>query len=94
MSGSSGCGSFGFLRSELPAWLFGEYDINAAESARRLRFLRRRSDPEFLEVMALPVRALAPDLSPPVPLRRSRRVLGLGAEYDTIEPPLRRPRLS
>ena len=94
MSCSSGCGAYCFLRAGLPVWLFGEYDAAAAESARRLRFLRRRADSEFLEKVILPEPAPAPASSPPVSLRRSRRVLGLSPEYETIEPPHRRPRLS
>ena len=93
MSGSSGCGSFGFWRSALPSGLFGAYDAAVVEDARRLRFLRRRSDPEFLEIVDIPVPDLAPVVPPPVPLRRSRRVLGLGAEYEEIEPPRHRRRL-
>ena len=51
MSGTPGCGEGVFLRSELPVGLFGAYDGVGAERAHRARFLLRRQDPEFLEVI-------------------------------------------
>ena len=92
MSGSSGCGDYCFLRRDLPEDLFGVFDTASAERARRIRFLLQRSDPEFLEVLGT---VFAP--APPVavsPLRRSRRVLGLAAEFDDVAPPARRQRVS
>ena len=97
--------SCGFSRSSLPVSLFGVFDGASAESARRSRFLRRRLDPEFLEVVRVQVPVAAPvsvvvdvedetAVSPPSSLRRSRRVAGLGAEYDEVLRVSRRCRYS
>ena len=93
MSGSSGCGGDGFFVTELTVELFGVVDVVAVERARRARFLLRRRDPEFLEVVS--GSAAAPPLPEPQPvaLRRSRRVLGLDAEYEEVVPIPRRRKL-
>ena len=97
MSGSSGCSGDGFFRSELPVALFGGFDAEVAEQARRLRFILRRRDPEFLEIVvgiAAPVEgpgALLPVLPPALP-RRNRRVRGLEAEFDEVVAPASRRR--
>ena len=97
MSGSSGCGGLGFYVVDLPVELFGVPDVVAAERARRARFLLRRLDPEYLEVISAPsAPAAGPELLPPVPqpvLRRSRRVLGLEAKFEEILPDPRRRRV-
>ena len=95
MSGSSGCGGEGFFVVDLPVDLFGVPDVVGAERARRSRFLLRRADPLYLEVISaafVPVAVPAP--LPSAPVRRSRRVMGLDAEYEEILPASRRRRLS
>ena len=70
-----------------------------AERARRARFLLRRSDPEYLEVLVaafVPVVVVDDDddevpgapvaVVAAVPPRRSRRVRGLAAEFDEVPP--------
>ena len=64
------------------------------------RFLLRRQDPEYLEVVSPVVSAAAVSASvAPSPaevpdvLRRSRRVRGLEAEFEGLSPVARRPRL-
>ena len=78
--------------------MFGGFDGEAAEAARRTRFLLRRSDPEFLEVMKVPVPVAEPALvavePPPSLPRRSRRVRGLDAEFEEVVRVARRRRLS
>ena len=93
MSISPGCCAFDFARADLPVSLFGEFDAAASETARRQRFLRRRADSEFLEKVVVPV-SRASASPPPVDLRRSRRVLGLPAECDLVEPPRCRRKFS
>ena len=98
MSASSGCGGGVFLRSELPVEWFGVYDDVGAERARKARFLLRRRDPEFLEVIqSAAAHADGPVAPPPavlpVSLRRSRRVLGLEAEFEGLAPAARRCRV-
>ena len=100
MSGTPGCSGGAFLRSGLPACIFGSFDATGVEHARRERFLRRRQDSEFLEVIA-PVYSVSADLAPAVVVsvdvvvlpRRSRRLLGLDVEYESLAPVPRRPRL-
>ena len=84
------------------------HDVELAENARRRRFLLRRCDPEFLEVFSSLRVAVGgegvfvADAEPvdagvgaaPVGVRRSRRVAGLGAEYDEVLRGPRRQRLS
>ena len=98
MSGSSGCGGDGFFLSDLSVELLGVSDAVAVERARRARFLLRRRDPEFLEiVLGMVAPADAPGSSPPGPrpvaLRRSRSVMGLEAEYEEVIPDPHRRRL-
>ena len=106
MSGSTGCEAFGFFRSSLPVALFGAFDAASAEGARRSRFLLRRRDPEFIEIVRMPEPVVAPVVIviddddvvevevPPVAPRRSRRVRGLDAEFDEIVRASCRRRLS
>ena len=98
MSGSHVCEEFGFYRSSLPTALFGCFDQAAADRARRVRFLLRRRDPEYLEVLKVPVTgsesAAVGDVDAVVvsaapagsggEVRRSRRVRGLDAEFSEI----------
>ena len=102
---SSSSDSCGFYRSSLPVSLFGVFDGASAENARHSRFLRRRLDPEFLEVVRMPVPITDPVLVvadsddeapalPPSSLRRSRRVAGLGIEYEEVLRVSRRRRFS
>ena len=85
MSASSGCGGEGFFVTELSAEMFGVADIEAMALARRTRFLLRRRDPEYLEIVSIAaVPPPPPPVLPPVGLRRSRRVLGLAAEYEEV----------
>ena len=84
------------------------HDSDGAAAARRRRFELRRRDPEFLEVFSslrvsgvlLADAVSADSVAPPAHveevhgLRRSRRFLGLEAEYDEIVSVSRRRRLS
>ena len=109
MSGSPGCPAFWFVRSSLPLSIFGKHDEGAAEAARQRRFILRRRDPEFLEVFSDLRVCVVPAIGEvgagdvgcavgvaPVDsgLRRSRRVLGLDAEFDEIVRGSHRRRLS
>ena len=98
MSGSNACEEFGFYRSSLPSALFGCFDQAAADRARRVRFLLRRRDPEYLEVLKVhvsdsgpsavgdvaAVAAVAAPAGSEGEVRRSRRVRGLDAEFSEI----------
>ena len=84
MSASSGCAGEGFFVTELSVELFGIADVEAMVLARRTRFLLRRQDPEYLEIISTAAASPPSPELPPAGLRRSRRVLGLSAEYEDV----------